>query len=123
MIITTEDIMERMELHDKLPEIIEYLGCADMLDDVYVHTGEALPAKPIIRNAKDLKEYMYSISKATIVHFSINENDENGKEYCLFRLDLWKHAGYPGGEDSLYVGRIDLLIEAYGFLLLAAKIT
>ena len=132
MIITTKDIMERMDLQDKLPEIIEYLGCADMLDDVYVYRYcEEMPDKPLIETAKELKDYIYSITKAEVMHFSMQDNENyamgDGKstaqEYCQFRLDLWKHAGHPGGESSKYVGRINLLIEVHGFLLLAAKIT
>lgn len=100
--------------------MMDEMGWDLLKDGIEIHPFGEMPDKPIIQTKEDLMPLVHSITHAEVVHFCINMTDvgDGGTEYYMFRLDIFAHAGYPGGESDKYLGRIELHIEENGFALL-----
>jgi len=119
--ITTDSIIQRYAIGSKLPQIMDEMGWEMLKTGVTVETSGDLPGDTLLETVDDLEQFIFSITKAEVKHVCVNDSETDNKTYFIFRLDLWAHAGYPGGSSNKYIGRITLSIEESGFLLIAAK--
>lgn len=121
--IRIQDIITRYDIASKFPTILEDLGMEILKDGINVEKpgppcGD-MPGESLLKNNDDLEKYLFGITRVDIKHFYTY--DRYTIDYITFYLDLWCHAGYPGGESDRYIGRITLSIESFAFLLIAAK--
>jgi hypothetical protein len=115
-----EDIIQGLSMNEEILDLIKkfvfsYRG------SVTVNKDDAPPGKnpedAIFKDLRDVEDGIWEVSHCDLVQIRSHMYTGGVVKFVLVIVDLWGHAGYPGGETSKYFGRVEVEIEELAFVL------
>lgn len=103
-----------------MAQVLDELGM-DVIKNGVTYSENPEHMEPVIVDHASMKEYLYSIVKADIANHSVQRSEGSTPPTITLYMNLWGHAGIPGGNHGKYLGHIKLVMEEMAFVLVMAK--